>query len=180
MKKLITAILLAATAASCTNNGGSASATTADSTLAAWQAKDSIMQKNKATALAALVALNNGYIDSGFSTTTPDAVDYGNGTYPPTRGKDSIIAGFKAFFTAFPDSKGSNFQVFGHGNTVVVLADWTGTFKNAFMGNKPTGKSYHYPDADIFTFNNAGMIIAHRSIQSNQVLDQQVGIPMKK
>jgi hypothetical protein len=36
------------------------------------------------------------------------------------------------------------------------------------MGIKPTGKSFKYRDVDLFTFNDAGQITEHRSVQSGK------------
>jgi predicted ester cyclase len=64
-------------------------------------------------------------------------------------------------------------------NHVAVYAVWTGTFKNALMGMKPTGKSFKVPDVDIFTFNADGKITEHRSVQSLGTILTQVGAQMK-
>ena len=40
---------------------------------------------------------------------------------------------------------------------------------------KPTGKSFKYRDADIFTFNDAGQITEHRSVQSGITLMDMIG-----
>ncbi len=45
---------------------------------------------------------------------------------------------------------------------------------------KATGKSFKAKDVDIFTFNDAGKITEHRSVQSMATLMQQLGVPMKK
>ena len=43
-----------------------------------------------------------------------------------------------------------------------------------FMGMKPTGKSFKLKDVDLFTFNDAGKITEHRSVQSSQTYINQV------
>ena len=77
--------------------------------------------------------------------------------------------------TAFPDFKGENFTTIAEGNHVVVIGDWSGTFKGDLMGVKPTGKSFKVKDVDIFTFNDEGKITEHRSIQSIEHIMSQVG-----
>ncbi len=144
-------------------------------------ATDSKAEKNKATALASVMGVNAHDPDVMLKEVTADAIDYGDGSMPPTKGVDSIKAGIKAWLAAFPDVKGENFMTMtDDGTHVAVFADWTGTFKNDFMGMKATGKSYKIKDADVFTFNAEGKITEHRSIQSNMVMGMQVGMEMPK
>jgi predicted ester cyclase len=150
-----------------------------DSVMAAMAAKDSVLEKNKATALASVQAFSSGKLDDAFKDVTSDAVDYGDGMMAPVKGQDSIKAMVKGFLNAFPDYKGENFLVIGDGNHVAVFADYTGTFKNAMGGMKPTGKSFKVKDVDLFTFNDAGKITEHRSIQSGKTLMEMVGAKMK-
>ena len=138
---------------------------------------ESKAEKNKATALASVMGVNAHDANAMLKEATADAMDYGDGSMPPTKGIDSIKAGINAWFGAFPDVKGENFMALtDDGTHVAVFADWTGTFKNDFMGMKATGKSYKLKDVDIFTFNEAGKITEHRSVQSNMVMSSQVGM----
>jgi predicted ester cyclase len=181
MKKFSFLFLIAVIVASCkNNNGSSASSSVSDSTMSAVSPADSMTQKNKAVIIADFQALNDGNIDAAFNGTAPDAVDYGDGTMPPVKSLDSMKAGMKMFMGAFPDDKNSIFLVMADSNHVAVFANWTGTFKNSFMGIKATNKSYKISDVDIFTFNDAGQIISHRNITTNQAIFDQVGAKMKK
>lgn len=142
---------------------------------------ESKAEKNKATALASVMGVNTHDAAVMLKDVTQDAMDYGDGSMPPTKGIDSIKAGINAWLTAFPDVKGENFMVMtDDGTHVAVFADWSGTFKNDFMGMKATGKSYKLKDADVFTFNAEGKITEHRSIQSNMVMGSQVGMAPPK
>ena len=142
---------------------------------------ESKVEKNKATALASVMGVNTHDGNAMLKEATADAMDYGDGSMPPVKGIDSIKAGINAWLGAFPDVKGENFMVLtDDGTHVAVFADWTGTFKNDFMGMKATGKSYKLKDADIFTFNEAGKITEHRSIQSSMVMASQVGMAPPK
>lgn len=144
-------------------------------------ATDSKAEKNKATALASVMGVNAHDAGVMLKEVTPDAMDFGDGSMPPTKGVDSIKAGINAWLAAFPDVKGENFVVMtDDGTHVAVFADWTGTFKNDFMGMKATGKAYKIKDADVFTFNADGKITEHRSVQSNMVMAMQVGMEMPK
>jgi len=143
---------------------------------------ESKVEKNKATALASVMGVNAHDPAVMLKDVTPDAMDYGDGSMPPTKGIDSIKAGIHAWLAAFPDVKGENFVVMANedGSQVAVFADWSGTFKNDFMGMKATGKSYKLKDADVFTFNADGKMTSHRSIQSNMVMASQVGMEPPK
>ncbi|HWB28771.1 MAG TPA: ester cyclase [Chitinophagaceae bacterium] len=173
MKRMLAFVFITAIfAASC--SGGASNSSSPDSTSSAKMAADSMLEKNKATALAAVQAFASGNIDEAFKDVTQDAVDYGDGTGAPIKGLDSIKAGAKMFVTSFANIKVENPLVIGDGNHVAVFGDWSGTFKNPMMGIKPTGKSYKVRDADLFTFNDAGKITEHWSTQEVQTIMGQV------
>ena len=96
------------------------------------------------------------------------------------RNKATALESVQAFMAAFPAYKGENFLVIGDGNHVAVFADYTGTFKNPLMGMKPKGKTFKVKDVDLFTFNDAGKITEHRSVQSNKTIMDMVKAKMKK
>ncbi len=164
-------------ATSCTSN--QAPTTISDSAAVATKTaadnKRVMEEKNKATALASAEGFNTHSVDQIFKDFTPDMIDYGDGSGPAIKGKDSIKFLMKDFFTAFPDMKGENLTALADGNKVAVFADWSGTFKGAFMGRKPTNKPFKFKDADFYTFNDAGQIIEHRSVQSMANFWTQVG-----
>jgi predicted ester cyclase len=165
---------------SCNNGNSPMMNNGKDSVAAAYEAKDSMLEKNKATALASVQAFNSGKLDDAFKDVAADAVDYGDGEMAPIRGRDTIISMVKGFLSAFPDYKGENYMVIGEGNHVAVFADYSGTFKKPLMGIKPTGKSFKYRDVDLFTFNDAGKISEHRSVQSGKTLMAMIGAKMPK
>ena len=88
-----------------------------DSVASAYKAKDSALEKNKATALASVQAFSSGKIDDAFKNVTPDEVDYGDGMGKPMKGRDTIINMVKGFLSAFPDYKAENFMVVGDGKS---------------------------------------------------------------
>jgi predicted ester cyclase len=179
MKQLLVYLCFAVFIISCNSNMPASSTNGMDSVMAAMSAKDSLLEKNKATALASVQAFSSGKMDDAFKDVSTDAVDYGDGMMAPVKGLDSIKAMVKGFLNAFPDYKGENFMVIGDGNHVAVFADYTGTFKNPMMGMKPTGKSFKVKDVDLFTFNDAGKITEHRSVQSGKTIMEMVGAKMK-
>jgi len=180
MKKLLLFMGLVPWMMSCNNNTPAAANAAADSVVAAMTAKDSVLEKNKAVALASVQAFTPGKLDEVFKDVTADAVDYGDGSMKPVKGVDSIKANVREFMKAFPDYKGENFLAIGDGNHVAVFADWSGTFKNPFLGVKPTGKSFKVKDVDLFTFNDQGKMTEHRSVQSSRTILDMVGFKMKK
>ncbi len=181
MKKLLVVVGFAAFVTSCNNSNAPMMNNGTDSVAAACAAKDSVLEKNKATALASAQNFSSGKLDEAFKDVTPDAVDYGDGgSTTPMKGRDTIMNMVKGFLAAFPDYKGENFMVVGEGNHVAVFADYSGTFKNPLMGIKPTGKSFKYRDVDVFTFNDAGKITEHRNVQSGKTMMNMVGAKMPK
>ena len=52
-------------------------------------------EKNKQTALASVNAFIAGDVDAVVKDVTTDAIDYNDGSMPPTKGLDSIKAGIK-------------------------------------------------------------------------------------
>lgn len=178
MKKF-SVLFFSIVAISCSNNIRPAFSTDADSTLAVIKKKQDILDKNKATALASVQAWNSANVDGVFKDFDMDGIDYGSGSMAPVKGLALAKANAKAFLDAFPDIKGENFFVVGEGNHVAVFADWSGTFKNPLMNMKPTGKMFKMKDVDLFTFNDAGKIIEHRSVQPAETILNQVGAKMK-
>jgi predicted ester cyclase len=179
MNRLLVLIGFAVLIISCNSSSPATMNNTADSVSAAIAAKDSILEIHKATALANVQAFSSGKMDLAFRDVAADVVDYGDGMSAPVKGKDSIVAMVKAYMSAFPDFKGDNYLVVGDGNHVAVFGDYSGTFKNPLMGMKPTGKSFKYRDVDLFTFNDAGQITEHRSVQSVKTLMDMIGARMK-
>jgi predicted ester cyclase len=180
MKQLLVLIGFAVFVTSCNSSNSAMMNNGMDSVAAAYKAKDSVLQKNNATALAAVQAFSSGKLDEAFKDVTSDAVDYGDGMMAPVKGRDTIISMVKGYLSAFPDYKGENYMVVGDGNHVAVFGDYSGTFKNPWMGMKPTGKSFKYRDVDLFTFNDAGKITEHRSVQSGKTMMDMIGAKMKK
>lgn len=138
-------------------------------------------EKNRQTALASVMAFNSHDVDAMLKEAAPDGVDYGDGSMAPIKNIDSLKAGIKAWMNSFPDVKGENLMALSDadGSHVIVVGQWSGTFKNDFMGMKATGKSFKYWDGDLFTFNSDGKITEHRGIQSSMVPMMQVGAKMK-
>lgn len=137
--------------------------------------------RNKKVIMASMDAMSAHNANDVLKDATPDCVDYGDGSMPPIKGKDSITKVIQQLMSAFPDVKGNNLKYVADGDWVMAWGDWTGTFKNDFMGMKATNKSFKYPDVDIFKMNDDGKITEHHNIQSSNLIMMQVGAkPPKK
>src|SRR5258705_8263307 len=108
MKKLLVLIGFAVYVTSCNNSNSPKMNNGMDSVASAYAAKDSVLEKNKATALAAVRDFSSGKLDDAFKDVIPDVVDYGDGSMAPIKGRDTIIRMVKGFLSAFPDYKGEN------------------------------------------------------------------------
>jgi predicted SnoaL-like aldol condensation-catalyzing enzyme len=183
MKKTIVLLAVATallTACETSNNKAEGTDTKmADSTNA--ESAESKTERNKKVVMASMEAMIAKNVDEAFKDVAPDVVDYNDGSMPAMKGKDSIMNMIKSWTNAFPDNKGTDLKYVADGDWVMVWGEWSGTFKNDFMGTKATNKSYKMKDVDIFKLNDAGQIIEHHNVQSPNTMMRQVGMtPPKK
>lgn len=135
------------------------------------------VDQNKEVALSAVEALDRHDVDAIFKDCTPDFLDYGTGSSKPVPvepGKQF----FKAFVNAFPDYTVSDTKCVADDEWAMVWCNCSGTWKNEFMNQKPTGKSFKFPDVDIFRFDDDGKIVEHHNIVDFSYIFKQVGIQM--
>src|SRR5438105_4424635 len=138
-------------------------------------------ERNKKIIMASMDAMTSHNVAEMMKDATPDCVDYGDGSMKPVKGKDSIIKGMQDWMNAFPDVKGSDLKYVADGDWVMVWGEWSGTFKNDFMGMKATNKSFKMKDVDIFKLSDDGKVLEHHNIQSPNMMMMQVGVqPPKK
>ena len=183
MKKSFFLIPVLALFAAC-NNSGSSSENKKDTTsnMSTMPSGENKAERNRQTALAGVKAVSAHDANAMMKDVTTDAIDYGDGTGKPVKSVDSVKVYLNAWLYAFPDVKGENLEAFSNsdGSKVVVIGEWSGTFKNDLMGMKATGKSFKYWDGDLFTFNDEGKMTTHRSIQTWMTTMNQVGAKMPK
>lgn len=172
MKSLIAVLAVAFLFIACNQNSGNQADTLSTDTTAV--VKETPEEKNIKIIAEAMVALNAHDSAKLISMMSDDAVDYGDGTQPPLKSRDSMRASISTFLTAFPDYKADNLKYFANGNEVVVLGDYSGTFKNDLGKVKATGKSFKLSDADIFTLNDSGKVTSHRFVYPNSALFAQI------
>ncbi len=168
MKKLLiffccSTLLLAACNSAPDNEKAVTDSTTMASTNNSEESKE---ERNKQVAMECVRAVMNNNADEASKNLDPNAVDYYDGSGPPVRGIDSIKAGMKMFMSNMENYKGENLEAVADGNKVFIYGDWSGKFKGDFMGMKVAGKKFKAKDVDIFTFNDAGKMTEHRSVQS--------------
>jgi predicted ester cyclase len=135
-------------------------------------------ERNKKIALESIDGINAHNIDMVLQNVAPDAVDYGDGSMDAIKGIDSIKATISSWLNAFPDVKGENLKAVADDDWVMVWGDWSGTWKNDFMGQQATGKSYKIKDVDIFRFNDDGKITEHHFVQTPLASAKQIGMKM--
>jgi predicted ester cyclase len=183
MKKTI--VLLAVATAlltaceSSTNKAEGTDTKMSDSTNA--ESAESKAERNKKIMMASYDAMASHNVNDMLKDCSADCVDYGDGSMPPVKGKDSIIKMISMWMNAFPDNKGDDLKFVADGDWVMVWGEWSGTFKNDFMGMKATNKSYKMKDVDIFKLNDAGQVVEHHNVQSPNTMMMQVGaMPPKK
>ncbi|MBO9200350.1 MULTISPECIES: ester cyclase [Niastella] len=151
-----------------------------DTTATAATTSESKSERNKKTVMASYDAMNSHNVSEALKYCTADVVDYGDGSMPPVKGRDSIEKMINGWMTAFPDNKAENVKYIADGDWVAVWADQTGTWKGDFMGMKATNKSYKVKDVDIFKLNDEGQITEHHNVQSSNTMMSQVGMHMHK
>ena len=133
-------------------------------------------ERNKQTTLASVNALVSGDVEGTLKDVAVDAIDYGDGSMPAVKSKDSIKVMLKSWRESLSDYKADNLMAIADGDYVVVSGDWSGTFKTDFMGMKTAGKKIKIKDVDIFKFNSDGMITEHHNVQSSAEMMKQLGI----
>lgn len=133
-------------------------------------------EKNKLAALANVNAFLSGNTDAMLKDAVPDMVDYNDGSMPPVKGADSIRAGIKQWRECFSAYSCENIQALADGDYVVVIGEWSATFKKDFGTMKVAGKSFKVKDADIYRFNAEGKMTEHRSVQSSAEMMKQLGV----
>lgn len=141
---------------------------------------ESKTERNKKVIMASMEAMESKNVADMLKDCSPDCVDYGDGSMPPIKSKDSIMKMIQTWMTAFPDNKGSDLKYVADGDWVMVWGEWSGTWKGDFMGMKATNKPYKMKDVDIFKMNDAGQVVEHHNVQSPNTMMMQVGMPMPK
>lgn len=175
MKQLLVLLTIALFTISCgQNSGNDMAAGTGSADTAQAPKPETKEERNKKVIAEAIAALNAHDIDKIKSSMAAETVDYGDGSRPPIKGADSVAANIAGMFASFPDFKADNIKYYADGDEVVVIAEFTGTFKNDMGKMKATGKSFKFMDADIFSLNDEGKVTSHKYIQSDNTMMSQI------
>ena len=130
--------------------------------------------------IAIVKKMNEAYVKNDipniFKNYAESFTEYGDGSFEPEvyKGTDSLVIYQKEWATAFPDFKIENDKYYAGEDGVVVTSDWSGTWKGNFKGQKPTGKSFKFKDAEIYTIKD-GKITSHRSIMPIRPIAESTG-----
>jgi predicted ester cyclase len=182
MKKLFFCSLIATALTYIACNNHNRDANSSDSTMnassnATTNNEESMEKRNEQIVLSFFDAFNKKDVNAAFQYCAPGFTDYGDHTAKPMP-FDSSKTMLTAFMTAFPDFTVQHPKAVCDGDTVMVWAEDTGTWKGDWMGQKATGKSFTIQDVDIFLLNNNGKITEHHNIQPFSSIAQQVGMKM--
>lgn len=145
-----------------------------DSTAAKAESKT---ERNKKTAMALMEALNAHDPEKIMKDEAANFVDYGDGMVANSN-KDDLKYGLTRIFNTYPDFKSENATYLAQGDEVVIISDFTMTFKNDMGETKATGKTAKFKDVDIFMFDDNGKITSHRGIYPSVAVDAQLGVTM--
>jgi hypothetical protein len=162
MKKLIAYAITAAIFLTACNSNGKLTNSGADSASVK-------LERNKRTALKTVQYLSDKHLDSMLVALAPGFVDYGSGDEQPKTNIDSIKADLKGYMQDYPNLTAQKMNALAHGDSVVVTATWVGKLNIMTSGTRLEGKPFSFDDADIFIFNSAGKIKAHRSVQNKEL-----------
>lgn len=139
--------------------------------------QESKQERNKRIVLARMHGFETGNVDSVIraENTVVDFIDRREGSVPK-KGIQNARAGLLQLMRAFPDYKGTNFMAVAEGDDVLVYGEWSGTWKNDFLGQKATGKSFKTNDVAILKLNSEGKVLEHHGIQPFVTIAKQVGM----
>jgi len=159
MKRTMLLFAIAVIMASCNNEKKE----DADKKETPSSAMESKQERNKKIIMASMDAVGKGDVDGIVKDAGAKFTDYGDGSMPAITNIDSLKGMLKMLTTSIEGYKPENPMVFADGDYVIVYADWTGVFKNDFMGIKATGKPVKMKDTDIFKLSDDGKVIEHRN-----------------
>jgi predicted ester cyclase len=178
MKKILLACSVSFILLSCGDRTNEDNASVSDSTeMKNTETKEERNKKVVKSSIEAMLAKDTSAL---MATLADNIIDYGDGTGNPLQNRDSLKSSIAMFLDAFPDYKGEDIMYFADGDHVVVIGEWSGTFKNDMGKIKATGKKFKIRDADIFRVNEEGKIAEHRVIMPMDEIFEQMGVKTNK
>jgi len=135
----------------------------------------SISLRNQQRAMLSIQAYNSHNVNEILKYWDSTAIDYGDGTSRPVKGIDSLKLLFAFVLKALPNIKVDSLKTLSdNGEHVIVTGIWSGSVRNDSLGISDT--KFSFWNGDFFTFNEAGKIIQHKSIQSHFGILAQMGL----
>jgi|SRR5689334_11608087 len=135
----------------------------------------SISLRNQQLAMQSIQAYNSHNADEILKYWDSTAIDNGDGSGHPIKGIDSLKNLLTLVLKAIPDIKVDSLKTMSdNGEHVIVTGIWSGTVRNDSLGIKDT--KFNFWNGDFFTFNDAGKIVQHKSIQSHLGILAQMGL----
>ncbi len=131
-------------------------------------------EDNKKIVLTAISLFNNRDLPGYIACHTKDATVWET-FFPEPISMEESLKFVPQYWKAFPDAFVDTKKIMCVGNTVVVENIVSGTFKNDFMDNKATNKSFKQREAVFFDLED-GKIKMQRIYMDQKALEQQQGI----
>ena len=136
-------------------------------------------ERNKKVVMTCMEALMAHDVEKVMSVEAIDFTEMGDGTGASVQG-DAAKHALEMYLNSFPDMKAENSMYFADGNNVVVVSDWTMTFKNDMGTIKATNKTAYLKDVGMYTLNESGKIVSHRNVYPSTTLMLQLGVDLSK
>ena len=134
-----------------------------------------ISLRNQQTAMLCIQAYNSHNVNEILKNWDSTAIDYADGSGPPIKGIDSLKFLYSFVLKALPNLKVDSIKTLSdNGEHVIVTGQWSGTMTNDSLG--VTDVKFNFWNGDFFTFNEAGKIVQHKSIQSHLGILAQMGL----
>src|ERR1044072_7375311 len=110
----------------CENNTKTAGtdAKMGDTTATAGNKMEDKEERNKKVIMASFDAMASRNVNEVLKDCAPDCVDYGDGSMPPVKSRDSIAKMIQGWLNAFPDNKGNDLKYVADGDWVMVWGEW--------------------------------------------------------
>jgi steroid delta-isomerase-like uncharacterized protein len=132
------------------------------------------LQENKVLVQRFVQQVQNQHdLDALDEIFSPDFVDFGGMSKPPTREGARNL--FIELNTAFPDARFEIHRQLAESDKVVTHKTFHGTHRGSFMSIPPTGKGVSFDVIDILTV-SGGMITEHWTVSDMLGLMQQLGV----
>jgi hypothetical protein len=134
-----------------------------------------ISLRNQQAAMLSIQAYSSHNVNEILKYWDSSGVDYGDGSGRAVKGMDSLKYLFTFLFRVLRNIRVDSIKTLSdNGEHVIVTGIWSGSVRNDSLGIPET--KFNYWNGDFFTFNEAGKIVEHKSIQSHLGILAQMGL----